>query len=74
VANVAIERPTDLETTARGAAMLAGVGAGLFLTKEDAARMSRVGQSFQVAMSEADRSAHLHRWADAIARTRSKRS
>nr|WP_275451348.1 FGGY-family carbohydrate kinase [Sorangium cellulosum] len=73
VANVAIERPTDLETTARGAAMLAGVGAGLFRTKEDSARMSRVGQSFQVAMSEEDRASHLRRWADAVARARSQR-
>lgn len=72
VANVAIERPADLETTARGAAMLAGVGAGLFRTKEDSARMSRVGQSFQVAMSEADRSSHLRRWSDAVARARSQ--
>nr|WP_275938785.1 FGGY-family carbohydrate kinase [Sorangium cellulosum] len=73
LANVTIERPTDLETTARGAAMLAGVGAGLFRTKEESARMSRVGQTFQVGMSDADRSAHLRRWADAVARTRSQR-
>jgi glycerol kinase len=74
VANVGIERPTDLETTARGAAMLAGVGAGLFGSKEESARMSRVDRTFEVAMAEAERAAHRCRWADAVARTRSQRA
>jgi glycerol kinase len=70
VADVAIERPAELESTARGAAMLAGVGAGLFATIEGAAGMSRVDRSFRVEMSPEDRAAHRRRWADAIERTR----
>jgi glycerol kinase len=70
VADVAIERPTELESTARGAAMLAGVGAGLFGTLAEAAGMSRVDRSFYVGMSASERAAHQRRWADAIARTR----
>ncbi|MCC6555268.1 MAG: glycerol kinase GlpK [Polyangiaceae bacterium] len=74
VANVAIDRPAELESTARGAAMLAGVGAGLFRDKTESTRMSRVERTFQVTMSEGDRAAHRRRWADAIARARSERA
>ncbi len=70
VAEVAIERPTELESTARGAAMLAGVGAGLFPTVADAAGMSRVDRTFEIEMSADERAAHRARWADAIGRTR----
>jgi glycerol kinase len=70
VAAVAIERPAELESTARGAAMLAGVGAGLFSSLAEAAGMSRVDRSFKVEMGAEERRSHLHRWADAIARTR----
>ena len=70
VADVAIERPAELESTARGAAMLAGVGAGLFGTLAEAAGMSRVDRTFPVEMSAEEREGHRRRWADAIARTR----
>jgi glycerol kinase len=70
VADVAIERPTELESTARGAAMLAGIGAGLFGTLAEAAGMSRVNRSFHVGMSAGERAAHRRRWADAVARAR----
>ena len=70
VAAVAIERPAELESTARGAAMLAGVGAGLFSSLADAAGMSRVDRSFKVEMGAEERRSHLDRWADAIARAR----
>jgi glycerol kinase len=68
---ITIERPTELESTARGAAMLAGVGVGLFSSIAEAAGMSRVDRTFQVAMSAGDRDEHRRRWSDAVARTRS---
>jgi glycerol kinase len=71
VANVTIERPAELESTARGAAMLAGVGAGLFGSVTEAARMSAAERTFRVQMSEADRKVHLARWSDAVRRARS---
>src|SRR5262249_5750168 len=73
LADVAIERPAELESTARGAAMLAGVGAGLFRTLAEAAGMSRTDRSFRVEMSAAEREAHKRRWADAVARARGVR-
>jgi glycerol kinase len=70
VAAMTIERPAELESTARGAAMLAGVGVGLFREKAEAARMSRAERTFSVGMSAEARRADRDRWADAIARTR----
>lgn len=69
-----IERPIELESTARGAAMLAGVGAGLFPRVQDAANMSKVERTFELAMSANERDGHLARWSDAIGRTRSVRA
>jgi glycerol kinase len=68
---ITIERPVELESTARGAAMLAGVGVGLFSSIAEAAGMSRVDRAFQVAMSDGDRGVHRRRWSDAVMRTRS---
>jgi len=69
-----IERPVELESTARGAAMLAGVGAGLFKSVQEAAGMSKVERTFEVGMGASEREAHLSRWSDAIGRTRSVRA
>ena len=41
-----VERPTELESTAGGAAMFAGPVAGLFSSPEEAARMIPPGQAF----------------------------
>lgn len=73
-AAMTIERPAELESTARGAAMLAGVGAGLFANIHDAAGMSKVQRTFEVGMSTSERDKHLARWSDAIGRTRSVRA
>jgi glycerol kinase len=71
VADVSVERPTDVESTGRGAAMLAGIGAGLFSGLDGVARMSSVGARFEPQMSATDRAAHLTRWERALDRTRS---
>jgi glycerol kinase len=71
---VTIERPAELESTARGAAMLAGVGAGLFTGVRESARMSRVERTFEIAMDADARKEHRARWADAVARARSSRA
>jgi len=73
-AAITIERPLELESTARGAAMLAGVGAGLFGDVRESARMSKVERTFEVVMSADERAAHLAQWSDAIRRARSSRA
>ena len=66
-----VERPRDLETTARGAAMLAGLGAGVFADPEQATQMVQLDRRFDVNTEEPDRSAARKRWADAVVRARS---
>jgi glycerol kinase len=60
---VTVERPRVIETTALGAAMLAGVGAGLFADlPEAAAAMSAADRSFTPANSAADRASRRAAW------------
>jgi glycerol kinase len=70
VADVVVERPSDVESTGRGAAMLAGVGAGL-LGIDDAATMAGEGATFAPRMPAVERSGHIARWNDALRRARS---
>jgi glycerol kinase len=72
VSNVVVERPVDVESTARGAAMLAGMGSGVFTKLEDVARLSPIGARFEPHMAEGAREEHLKRWEDALRRAASK--
>jgi glycerol kinase len=71
ISRVVVERPAELESTGRGAAMLAGVGAGL-CEASSAAKMLKVQAKLQPAMPDAERASHLARWKDAVARARSR--
>ncbi|WP_420143303.1 glycerol kinase [Sphingobium sp.] len=63
ILDLPVERPDDVETTARGAAMLAGVGCGLFPTLEAAMQaMLSQSTSFAPAMDDADRQRRLSGW------------
>ena len=68
VLNIDVERPAFIETTALGAAMLAGVGAGVYQTLEQAAVMRHSVTRFSPAMDVATRTKRLDGWADALAR------
>ena len=70
-AGLFVERPADLESTARGAAMLAGLGAGLFASPSEAAGMIRQDRAFAAALDSVSRTAALERWAGAVCRARS---
>jgi glycerol kinase len=61
-----VERPGFVETTALGAAMLAGVGSGLFGSLEEAAAMRGAVERFEPAMDEARREQRLHGWRKAV--------
>ena len=69
VAKVAVVRPTEIESTGRGAAMLAGVGAGLS-DLGAAARMVKLDRTFSPTMKDDVRAGHLRRWEDAVRRAR----
>lgn len=66
--DVPVERPDFVETTALGAAMLAGLGAGLFSSLEDAATMRGKVREFSPSMSVEARTARLECWRQALAR------
>ncbi len=64
-----VERPDFVETTALGAAMLAGVGAGLFGSLEDAAGAMRGSvRRFTPQMHEPERTQRLSQWREALAK------
>jgi glycerol kinase len=63
---VPVDRPTFAETTALGAAMLAGVGAGLFRDLEEASAMRGVVESFAPQLGGDERAARLAGWQAAV--------
>ena len=64
-----VERPKILETTALGAAYLAGLQAGIFQDTEEIAERWRLDARFQPAMAPELRRRNLSGWADALRRT-----
>ncbi|MGN6270607.1 MAG: glycerol kinase GlpK [Sphingomonas sp.] len=67
VLDLTVERPAFAETTALGAAMLAGVGCGWFETLEAAAAMRGEVETFEPALAEDARRARLDGWSKAVA-------
>ena len=53
--DVPVQRPADVETTVRGAGVLAAIGAGLFADLDEAAALWQLGADFAPAMDEAER-------------------
>ncbi|MBI3072525.1 MAG: glycerol kinase GlpK [Deltaproteobacteria bacterium] len=65
---VEIVRPALVETTALGAALLAGLGAGVWRDTKDVARAFREDRRFKPAMKPADAAARLKEWKAAVAK------
>ena len=63
---VAIERPRCLETTALGAAMLAGLGVGLFTSPEETQRAWHAQRRFEPQMDAEKRKEALNSWRRAV--------
>jgi glycerol kinase len=69
ILTVPVERPAFVETTALGAAMLAGVGSGLFPSLEEAAAMRGKVETFEESAVDPDRRRErLHCWRKAVER------
>ena len=64
---ITVERPAFAETTALGAAMLAGVGCGMFANLAEAAVMRGSVERFEPGMAPAARAARLAGWQRAVA-------
>lgn len=66
ILNLVIERPKVTETTALGAALLAGLQQGLFENVEQAAEYWQVESKFCPEMSEESRARHYQGWLTAL--------
>jgi len=64
-----VHRPVCVETTAMGAAYLAGLAAGFWTGKEDVIRNWAVEREFVPAMTEAEREKELKGWKQAVRTT-----
>jgi glycerol kinase len=70
VLGVPVERPVVTETTALGAAFLAGLGSGLWASPDELAATWRLDRRFEPSMGIAERERLLARWRRAVERTR----
>ncbi|MCO7174780.1 glycerol kinase GlpK [Sporolactobacillus kofuensis] len=70
ILGVPVQRPTNNETTALGAAYLAGLAVGIWKNKDEVAQIWELGKSYQVAMSDEKRSLLYTGWAKAVEATR----
>ncbi len=69
ILGIPVERPKVLETTALGAAYLAGLQGGFFQGTDEIAERWRLDARFQPAMSPETRKKNLDGWAAALGRT-----
>ena len=72
ILNVQVNRPVMIETTALGAAFLAGLGVGFWKGTTELQEARKVEKVFSPAMSEENRKHLYSGWQEAVARVRSK--
>ena len=71
VLNIPVERPMQTETTALGAAYLAGLQLGVYDSLDDLTANWQQERNFSPSMEDANRDQLITGWADAVRRTRS---
>ena len=64
---VPVERPRMLETTALGAAFLAGLAAGVWSSRDEIGKSFKVGKRFEPKMKPEERERYLAKWRRAVA-------
>jgi glycerol kinase len=70
ILDVPVDRPMVTETTALGAAFLAGLGVGVWASPDELAATWRLDRRFEPRMGSAERERLLARWHRAVDRTR----
>lgn len=70
ILHTVVERPQCIETTALGAAFLAGLGAGLYSSLDEINKLSCSNQCFAPEMSEKQREALYLGWQRAVSRVK----
>jgi glycerol kinase len=72
VLGITIDRPRLIETTATGAAFLAGLGARFWSTPDEIAGVRQCERRFEPRLDTATRTARLRGWRDAVERVRTR--
>lgn len=72
ILNAPVDRPVATETTARGAAYLAGRAAGIYPDLDRLGDLWKLDKRFLPNIDAAARASRLARWRDAVSRTRSR--
>ncbi len=72
ICDIEVVRPANIETTAWGAALLAGLGAGIFGSLEESASAWRAERIFTPQMDPATRERLRAGWREAVARVKSE--
>jgi len=70
ILGVPVERPAVTETTALGAAYLAGLASGFWKGAAELSAQNRVERRFEPSLSAAKRDALYHNWQRAVERAR----
>lgn len=65
---VAVERPANLETTALGAAFMAGIGSGFWKSTKELRKVCKINKQFKVKISLKARNERMRRWEKALER------
>ena len=69
VLGVPVERPVITETTALGAAFLAGMAVGFWSGEDELASLWRLDRRFEPSINEERRTDLLHNWHRAVGRS-----
>lgn len=69
ISNLPIERPVSVETTALGAAYLAGLGVGYWKNMEELRKLRSIERVFESKFSQEEREEKLKGYRDAVRRT-----
>jgi glycerol kinase len=72
ILNIDVERPKMIETTAAGAAYLAGLGSGFWKSASELTECREVERVFSPAMDKAEREGLYRGWKEAVARVSTK--
>ena len=72
VLGVPVERPKVVETTAMGAAFLAGLATGFWSSQAELERARRIERRFTPRMKPEERDALYRGWQEAVARVRTR--
>jgi glycerol kinase len=65
---VPVDRPSNIETTALGAAYLAGLATGVFEDRAAIERAHKLDKTWAPTMASDERQQHLRRWRSAVLR------